>query len=193
METGRTSKAAPMAGAVTYRFGKVQFNPARYELRVDGNIVDVQRKPLEVLAVLLANAGDVITRQELVRVVWHDRPLVDNVVASAVTRLRVALGPEDAKSVITHHRVGYRFSGQVERVLVGAPPPPSTLRLYGGDPMPGRATFVLETLLSRTGGAEVWIARHPKTTERRVYKVCNDADTLSALEREVALMRVLRQ
>jgi DNA-binding winged helix-turn-helix (wHTH) protein len=103
--------------SIAYRFGKLQFDPARYELRADGQIVDAQRKPLEVLAVLLAHAGEVVTKQELIKRVWNNRPLVDNVVASTVTRLRLALGAE-AGSIVTHHRIGYRFAGRVERFVV---------------------------------------------------------------------------
>jgi DNA-binding winged helix-turn-helix (wHTH) protein len=107
----------PNSESIAYRFGKLQFDPARYELRADGQIVDAQRKPLEVLAVLLAHAGEVVTKQELIKRVWNNRPLVDNVVPSTVTRLRLALGAE-AGSIVTHHRIGYRFAGPVERLVV---------------------------------------------------------------------------
>ncbi len=73
-----------------YRFGTVEFDEARFELRVAGLPVDLQRRPLEVLQLLLRRAGEVVSREELLRVVWEARPTVDGVVANALMKLRAA-------------------------------------------------------------------------------------------------------
>src|SRR5262245_57556157 len=164
--------------SVVYRFGHVQFDPTRLELRVAGSTVEVQRKPLEVLALLLANAGEVVTKEELVETVWRGRPLVDNVVPSAVARLRLALGGDGATTIVTHHRIGYRFTGTLERIAVQATG--SNLELAPGDPVPGRRTFILTQMLSRSRDREVWSAQHAKTSERRVYKLCATGHMLAA-------------
>jgi DNA-binding winged helix-turn-helix (wHTH) protein len=175
--------------SLCYRFGRVEFDSARFELRVAGRIVVVQRRPLEVLALLLERAGEIVTKEELIERVWQGRPLVDNVLASALTRLRGALA-EDAAAIMTHHRVGYRFCGIVERVAVQTPL--SELRLRSGDPVPGRRTFVLDVLLDGTEN-EIWLARHASSDERRMYKLCADPHALPVLEREVTRMRALQQ
>lgn len=174
-----------------YRFGTAEFDEARFELRVSGTAVDVQRKPLEILAYLLAHAGEVVTKDELLASVWEGRPTVENVVANAIAKLRSALGPENAECILTQPRIGYRFSGQVERVAVGRTLA-SSLNLKAGDPVPHRQHFLLDTLIGRSAGSEVWTARHQKTRELLVYKFSPDGERLSTLKREATLYRVLR-
>lgn len=179
------------AALFRYRFGSAEFDEARFELRVSGLPVDVQRKPLELLSVLLAHAGEVVTKAELLDSVWQGRPTVDNVVANAVTKLRSALGPEGAERIVTRPRVGYCFTGPLERTAVGRTLS-SQLSLVAGSSVPARPNFVLETQLSGSRDSEVWTARHAKTREQRVYKFSLGGERLAALKREATLYRVLR-
>lgn len=174
-----------------YRFGTAEFDEARFELRVSGAVVDVQRKPLEILAYLLGHAGEVVTKDELLATVWEGRPTVENVVANAIAKLRSALGPENAECILTQPRIGYRFSGPLERMAVGRMLA-SSLDLKAGDPVPHRQHFVLDRLIGRSAGSEVWTARHQKTRELLVYKFSPDGERLPALKREATLYRVLR-
>ena len=48
-----------------FRFGSAEFDEAQFELRVAGLSVEVQRKPLEILKILLNHAGEVVTKEEL--------------------------------------------------------------------------------------------------------------------------------
>jgi len=174
-----------------YRFGNCEFDEARFELQVSGQPVEVQRKPLEILSYLLAHAGEVVTKDELLATVWEGRPTVENVLANAITKLRSALGPDHADRILTQPRVGYRFVGPLERIAVGRAFA-SHLDLKGGEAVPGRANFVLETPLGSSSGSEVWTARHAKTRELRVYKFSPDGERLAGLKREATLFRVLR-
>ena len=186
--------ATPDAGNSSlyrYRFGTAQFDEARFELRVSDTVVDVQRKPLEILAYLLAHAGEVVTKDELLATVWDGRPTVENVVANAIAKLRSALGSDNAERILTQPRVGYRFSGPLERIAVGRTLA-SSLELKAGDPVPLRQNFVLDALIGRSAGSEVWTARHPKTRQLLVYKFSPDGERLSALKREATVYRVLR-
>ena len=94
MREGSTVNPTAEETPTLYRYGfaTAEFDEARFELRVDGEAVSVQRRPLEVLAVLLRHAGEVVTRQELQEAVWNNRPTVENVVDTAIRKLRVALG-----------------------------------------------------------------------------------------------------
>ena len=174
-----------------YRFGTAEFDDARFELRVAGVPVDLQRKPLEILACLLSHAGEVVTKDELLESVWEGRPTVENVIANAVTKLRGALGEQNAERIVTQPRVGYRFTGPFERTAVGRAWV-SQLELAAGMPVPARPNFVLEAMLSRSPASEVWLARHSRTHEPRVYKFSPDGERLAALKREATLARLLR-
>ena len=175
-----------------FRFGTADFDEARFELQVAGISVDVQRKPLEILRYLLRRAGEVVTKDELHQAVWEGRPTVENVVANALAKLRSALGEENAARIVTQARVGYRLPGQVERIAVGRALS-SVLVLRPEQPVPGRDHFLLESLIGQSLGSEVWLARHTKTGERRVYKFSRDGEQLAALKREVTLSRVLQE
>jgi DNA-binding winged helix-turn-helix (wHTH) protein/tetratricopeptide (TPR) repeat protein len=181
----------PKGSLYRYRFGEAEFDEASFELRVAGAVLDVQPKPLSVLAVLLANAGEVMTREELIESVWSGRPTVDHVVANAVSKLRTALGDETGAIIVTVPRVGYRLNSAVERVAVGRALD-SQLALRMGEAVPERPNFELYELLHTSPGAEVWLARHVKTREVRVYKFSVGGERLSALKREATLFRLLQ-
>ncbi len=189
--------AAPLAllsmerPAFSYRFGSAEFDEARFELRVAGLPVDVERRALEVLAYLLQHAGEVVTKDELLREVWAGRITVDKVLPNAINKLRRALGEANASHISTQARIGYRLDGAVTRIAVGRQFA-SPLALAAAQGVPGRPSFVLLRQLGRTGGSEVWLAEHPKTREQRVYKFALDADRLRGLKREVTLLRVLQ-
>ena len=173
-----------------YSFGNVEFDEARGELRVAGLVVEVEHRPLQVLACLLLHADEVVTRQELFNVVWGDRPTVDNVLANAVAKLRKALGTIEGARIVNAPRVGYRLQGPVARTVSGRRLF-SSLDLAPSQSVPGREHFVLERQLGPAQDSEVWLARHAKTGEQRVYKFSTDGEGLASLKREATLYRVL--
>jgi eukaryotic-like serine/threonine-protein kinase len=177
--------------AFGYRFGTAEFDEARFELRVAGLPVEVEPRALEVLAYLLRHAGEVVTKEELLREVWAGRITVDKVLPNAITKLRRALGEANAEQISTQARIGYRFDGAVTRTAVGRQSA-SELELVAGQTVPTRPNFVLRHQLARTHGSEVWLAEHAKTREVRVYKIALDGDRLRALKREATLMRLLQ-
>lgn len=175
-----------------YRFGTAEFDEARFELRVAGLPVEVERRALEVLAYLLRHAGEVVTKEELFREVWAGRITVDKVLPNAITKLRRALGEANADLLLTQPRIGYRLDGQVERIAVGRTLS-SKLDLAQGQAVPGRSNFVLKRQLGSNRGNEVWLAEHAKTRAPRVYKFCADGERLRMLKREATLSRVLQE
>jgi len=175
-----------------YAFGNVEFDEARGELRVDGLPVELEQRPLQVLACLLHHADEVVPREELFETVWAGRPTVDNVLANAVTKLRKALGAADRDRIVNLPRVGYRLCGPVERTVAGRRLS-SQLDLAVGQAVPGREHFRLREQLGSARGNEVWLARHEKTGEPRVYKFSVDGGQLAALKREATIHRLLRE
>jgi eukaryotic-like serine/threonine-protein kinase len=175
-----------------YRFGTAEFDEAAFTLRVGGVPAEVQRKPLEILALLLHHSGEVVTKDELLDTVWAGTHTVEAVITTSMNRLRKALGEDNAGRIVNQPRIGYRFDGAVERAAVGRSLV-STLDLKPGSKVPGRDNFVLDTLIGRSSGSEVWTARQAKSGEVRVYKFSADGERLAALKREVMLSRYLRE
>lgn len=92
-----------------WHFGECSFDEVRYELRVGGKVVELEAKPLEILHQLLMRAGDVIRKEDLLDSVWPGVLVVDASLANAVSKLRKALGEDDA-IIKTVPKVGYRLS-----------------------------------------------------------------------------------
>ena len=181
----------PDARLYRWRFGTVEFDEARHELRVAGLAVDIEHKPLQVLSVLLRHVGEVVTKEELFDQVWTGRITVDHVLATAIGKLRKALEAAGEDRIATVPRVGYRLEGPVERVAQGQRLG-TALSFVAGQPVPGREHFLLERALGRTLGSEVWLARQPRSRDARVFKFSVGGERLSAIKREATLMRVLR-
>jgi DNA-binding winged helix-turn-helix (wHTH) protein len=77
--------------------------------------VRLQEQPFQILQLLLARAGEVVTREELRDRLWPQGTFVDyeHSLNAAVKRLRAVLG-DDAKSpryIETLPRLGYRWIG----------------------------------------------------------------------------------
>ncbi|MSU35721.1 MAG: hypothetical protein EXS36_11560 [Pedosphaera sp.] len=53
--------------------------------------------------------------------------------------------------------------------------------------------WILEKKLGESGFGEVWLGRHEKLKDRRVFKFCFRADRVRSLKREVTLFRVLKE
>ncbi len=176
----------------SYRFGTAEYDEARVELRVAGLPVEIEHRALEVLACLLRHAGEVVTKDELLREVWAGRVTVDKVLPNAVTKLRRALGERNAEHVVTQARVGYRLDGPITRTALSHVHA-SRIQLEPGQPVPARPDFTLVRALGATAGNEVWLARHVRTGAERVYKFSLDGDRLAPLKREATLARVLRE
>lgn len=179
------------ARSFAWSFGKAEFDEGRWLLSVDGAPVELERKPLEVLQYLLRHAGEAVTKDELLSTVWAGRVVVEAVLTNAIGKLRRALGDDGATAIVTLPRVGYRLDGQVMRRTVEHVPPGS--RLSAGDTVPRRGNWVLEQALARHGDGEVWLARHAKTGEARVFKFSLDGQRLAGLKREVTVGRLLKQ
>jgi TolB-like protein/DNA-binding winged helix-turn-helix (wHTH) protein/Tfp pilus assembly protein PilF len=103
-----------------FTFGVFEFDVRAGELRKRGARVRLSGQPLQILAALVARAGDIVSRDELRQQLWPDDTFVefDHSLNTAVKRLREALG-DDASTprfIETIPRRGYRFVAPVERV-----------------------------------------------------------------------------
>src|SRR5947207_6453321 len=99
------------------RFGVFEADFRAGELRKQGLKVKLQEQPLQILQMLLAKPGEVVTREELQKQIWPADTFVDfeQGLYNSVKRLRDALedSADKPRFVETLPRHGYRFVGTV--------------------------------------------------------------------------------
>src|SRR5689334_17719607 len=100
------------------RFGPFEADLHTRELRKHGLKLKVQDQPFQVLAMLLAQPGELVTREEIHSRLWPRDTFTDfdHGLNAAVRRLRDALNDnaEAPRFVETLPRRGYRFIASVE-------------------------------------------------------------------------------
>jgi non-specific serine/threonine protein kinase len=93
---------------VTARFGRFLLDAHRHELLADGEPVRIGSRALDVLIVLAAANGDLVTKDELMSRVWPGAVVEENTLQFHISALRKALGP-DRDFIKTIFGRGYRF------------------------------------------------------------------------------------
>src|ERR1700752_1330365 len=97
-------------------FDRFELDLRSGELRKDGRRIRLQAQPFQLLAMLINNAGEVVTRDEVCRALWQTDTFVDfdHSLATAVNKIRDALGDsvENPRFVETLPKRGYRFIGR---------------------------------------------------------------------------------
>src|ERR1700758_518302 len=80
--------------AAILRFGAFELDLRAGELRKKGMRIRLQGQPIQVLTLLLQNAGEVVSREDLRSAIWPGDTFVDfdNGLNTAVNKLREALG-----------------------------------------------------------------------------------------------------
>lgn len=87
------------------------------ELRKNGARIRLQAQPFQLLVLLLENAGEVVTREEICRQLWPADTFVDfeHSLAAAVNKIRETLSDSanNPRYIETLPKRGYRFIGKV--------------------------------------------------------------------------------
>ena len=97
-----------------YRFGDVEADFERFELRRSGTVVHVTRIELKLLAAFVRHRGRVLSRPFLRDEVWgRNAFMTDRVIDTHVVNLRrkIEVDPGDPRHVVSVRGVGYRFDG----------------------------------------------------------------------------------
>lgn len=131
-----------------FRFGIFDFDSRTRELRRNGYAVRLQAQPAQVLGVLLAAAGEVVSRETLQSEVWGGETFVDfeRGLNFCVAQIRTALGDsaESPRFIKTLPKRGYQFIAPV-----AAEDPPDPAPVPTAVPRPRRAwaaVFALATV-----------------------------------------------
>jgi adenylate cyclase len=93
------------------------FRPKLNTVQADGRAIRLEPKFMQVLVCLADRPGEVVSKEELMRAVWVDTFVTDDVLTRAISELRRALG-DDAKQphvIETVARGGYRIIAPVQR------------------------------------------------------------------------------
>lgn len=137
------------------------------ELTRDGRTQRLPPQPLALLIELLDHAGEVVTREAIVKLLWP-RGIVDfdNSLNAVVRKLRVVLGDdsETPRYIETLPRIGYRFVGKIDDAPV--PAPVSAAAPAGGLPprrfwaSPAYAVIAMAVIAAGVG---LWVSWRAKT------------------------------
>jgi len=115
-----------------FEFGAFRLDCDRFELSRDGRSLKLERKPMELLILLAARNGELVTRTEIAQHLWGSDVYVDTEhgINTAVRKIRQVLGddPEQNHFLQTVTGKGYRFAGSIAPVIIPPVPPPSGVR-----------------------------------------------------------------
>ncbi len=112
------------AASRVWRFGSFELNHETAELRRSGTKVKLPLQPTRLLGLLVAHAGELVTREQIRREIWGQTTVnFDLGLNFCLNRIRVALGddPRSPRYIETLPRRGYRFIAPVEQVPLATP------------------------------------------------------------------------
>ena len=138
-----------------WRFEDCEFDELRYELRHAGVTVELERKPLDVLVYLLEHAGEVVRKEELLEAVWPGVLVVDASLATAVSKLRKALGEREIVQTVS--RVGYRICVPVQCSAASLEFAPARAEATGFEQAKGADNANDRSRRSTGGLARIWL------------------------------------
>ena len=143
------------------RFGKFTLDRSDRRLRRDGEPVELSARYFDALALLVSEAGTLVTKDRFMGEVWRGVPVTDEALTQCIKELRRALGDDAARPrfIETVPKHGYRFVAPLEAAagpVVAAPAENSwreTLLLGGGGAIGGGIAGFLGGLIYGFAGA----------------------------------------
>jgi TolB-like protein/Flp pilus assembly protein TadD len=108
----------------TFRFADFELDVAAYQLRRRGETVHLERRPMDLLILLVERRNELVSRAEIVDRLWGDVNVdVDMGVNTAIRKVRQALQDrsDTAFLIETVPSKGYRFVGAVQTVQFTGP------------------------------------------------------------------------
>ena len=104
-----------------YEFGPFSLDVEERRLVNAGRVVPLAPKAYDLLVALVRRAGTLVTKRELLDLVWGDVAVEEGVLSVYVSALRKSLGESGERTYIeTVPRAGYRFAASVARRAVPA-------------------------------------------------------------------------
>ena len=127
-------------------FGDCEIDVAAFTLRRADAICEVEPQVLELLLYLASNPDRLVTKDDLIRHVWHGRIVSDTTITSRIKSARQAIGDDGTqqKYIRTVHGRGVRFIAPVSVAQVVTPP-----NAANGTPARGGEAAAAETPVRR--------------------------------------------
>lgn len=102
--------------SLIFRFADAEVHEREFSLIKSGQVLAVEPKAFRVLIFLLRNPNRVVTKEELLNVVWGDAAVTENSLARSVLKLRRLLedDPREPRYIETVATIGYRFVCKVD-------------------------------------------------------------------------------
>lgn len=122
-------------------------------LTADNKVAGLRKQALDVLLVLGAHAGEVVSRDELMRLVWPDVVVGEGSLAQAIVDIRRVLGDSEHRMVRNVARRGYMLIPDSERTSVASNTVASVQRRIAWP-----RTVVFGLVLALLAGAAAWVA-----------------------------------
>jgi len=119
-----------------YWFGRFELRPSERKLLRQGTVVEIGGRAFDVLVALVDHRGQVVTKSQLLDLVWPDVVVEESNVQVQVSALRKCLGPD---VIATIQGRGYRFTAPVE---AAAPDSTESATLASGNLPAGRSPLV---------------------------------------------------
>ena len=98
-------------GKGTLGYRGLKMNLDRKIVTIDGDDLVLTRTEFNLLHLLLANRGQIFSRQQLMETIWSDVVVSDRTVDVNIARLRKKLGPY-AQNIANRQGFGYYFDGE---------------------------------------------------------------------------------
>jgi DNA-binding winged helix-turn-helix (wHTH) protein len=100
-----------------YEFGPYRLNARARVLRRDGLDIPLTPKLFDTLLLLIEHCGEVVEREDFIRVVWQNMYVEEGNLSTNIYALRKALGDDRRRSlyITTVPRRGYRFIAAVRQ------------------------------------------------------------------------------
>jgi TolB-like protein/DNA-binding winged helix-turn-helix (wHTH) protein/Flp pilus assembly protein TadD len=105
--------------ALVYRFGDFELDLGAHQLRLRGKPVRLERRPFELLVLLVTRHGLLVSREEIIERLWPSKVVIefDTGLNTLIRKVRQALGDSSGTPayIETVAGVGYRFIAPVSQ------------------------------------------------------------------------------
>jgi adenylate cyclase len=106
----------------TYRFDRFELDLRRGCLLAEGAPVDLRPKAFQLLCHLVAHAGRLISKEELIQAAWPDVVVTDDALTKCISDIRAALSDDGQTLIKTVPRRGYVLVPPVTQERASATP-----------------------------------------------------------------------
>ena len=101
-----------------FKFAEFELDTSAYKLRHNGASVAIEPLVFDLLVLLVRKVGSVVTRDELIELIWDGRFVSESTLSTAIKSARKALGDTGnaQRFIRTARGRGFEFVGELEEI-----------------------------------------------------------------------------